>query len=87
MNSICYIAADTNLAVAGIVLLIACIVMYHIYQDAIWQTRMAMILIIVAQLINLTLTLIIIYRGLKQLSFAIACGACITIYFLANEYV
>ena len=65
VDSICYTAAYTNLAVASIVLLIACLVMYHMYRDAIWQTRIALILIIVAQLINLTLTLIILHGSLN----------------------
>lgn len=33
-NTICYIAADSNLAVSGIVLLIACCVTFKIYREA-----------------------------------------------------
>lgn len=44
-----------------------------------------MILIVAAQLINLTLTLIVIYNGLNELGAAIASGACIAVYFVLNE--
>ena len=87
INSICYIAAYSNLVITSIVLVIACVVTFLIYRDAGWLTRIAMLLIVIAQLSNLTLTLVVIYKGLNQLVFAIVSGAVIAVYFGLNEYV